>query len=69
MVFDGRARGRRRARLLELPSCEVLEVARSAGAATLLVPMVKDAIRASTLDARRIEVDLRLPRRGEPRRS
>ena len=45
------------ARLLELPSCETLEV-RSPGQATpLLVPMVRDAIREIDVSRRRIEVD------------
>jgi 16S rRNA processing protein RimM len=45
------------ARLIELPSCETLEV-RSPGQATpLLVPMVRDAIREVDVSTRRIEVD------------
>jgi 16S rRNA processing protein RimM len=44
-------------RLLELPSCEVLEVARRDGG-ELLVPMVRDALRAVDVAARRIEVDM-----------
>jgi len=44
-------------RLLELPSCEVLEVARPEGG-ELLVPMVRDALRAVDVRARRIEIDL-----------
>jgi 16S rRNA processing protein RimM len=44
------------ARLLGLPSCEVLEVAR-AGGDPLLVPLVGDAIREVDVSARRIEVD------------
>jgi 16S rRNA processing protein RimM len=43
--------------LLELPSCEVLQVTLSAGG-ELLVPMVKDAIRHVDVAARRIEIDL-----------
>ena len=45
------------ARLLALPSCEVLEVRRADGG-ELLVPMVKDAVRDIDVAARRIEVDL-----------
>jgi len=49
-------------RLLALPSCEVLEVAR-AGEGTpeppLLVPLVADAVRAVDVKQRRIDVDLR----------
>jgi 16S rRNA processing protein RimM len=43
-------------RLIELPSCEALEV-RLTGGGELLVPMVRDAIRAIDLASRRIEVD------------
>jgi 16S rRNA processing protein RimM len=45
------------ARLVELPSCEALEVRRERGE-PLLVPMVKDAIREVSISERRIEVDL-----------
>jgi 16S rRNA processing protein RimM len=45
------------ARLIELPSCEVLEVRRAGGDSPLLVPMVKDAIRRVDVSGRRIEVD------------
>lgn len=44
-------------RLLALPSCEVLEVARSSGG-DLLVPLIRDAVRAVDVDAREIDVDL-----------
>ena len=44
-------------RLLALPSCEVLEVER-AGAPDLLVPLVRDAVRAIDVPAGVIEVDL-----------
>jgi 16S rRNA processing protein RimM len=56
VLCAGRVVGTVRA-LLELPSCEVLEVERSAGG-DLLVPMVKDAVRDVDVAARRIEVDL-----------
>lgn len=46
------------ARLLELPSCEALEVQPAAGGPALLVPMVRDAVRSVDVAARRIEVDL-----------
>jgi 16S rRNA processing protein RimM len=46
-------------RLLALPSCECLEVARAGGGADLLVPLVRDAIRAIDVEARRIDVDAR----------
>lgn len=45
------------ARLIELPSCEALEVRRARGGDPLLVPMVKDAIRLIDVSSRRIEVD------------
>jgi 16S rRNA processing protein RimM len=44
--------------LLELPSCEVLEVER-AGGGDLLVPLVSDAVREVDLDQRTIDIDLR----------
>ena len=44
-------------RLIGLPSCEVLEVAREGAGQPLLVPMVKDAIREIDVAARRIHVD------------
>jgi 16S rRNA processing protein RimM len=46
-------------RLLALPSCEVLEVARGSGEPELLVPLVSDAVREVDLDRREIDVDLR----------
>jgi 16S rRNA processing protein RimM len=45
-------------RLLALPSCEVLEVARAEGGEDLLVPLVSDAVRAVSPDRREIDVDL-----------
>ena len=45
-------------RLIELPSCEALEVAREGSTQPLLVPMVKDAIRSVDVGARRIDVDV-----------
>jgi 16S rRNA processing protein RimM len=44
------------ARLIEMPSCELLEVTREQGA-PLLVPMVRDAIRSVSPEERRIDVD------------
>jgi len=43
--------------MLSLPSCEALEVAREDGG-ELLVPMVRDAVRAVDVRARRIDIDL-----------
>jgi 16S rRNA processing protein RimM len=45
-------------RVLELPSCEVLEVQREAQG-PLLVPLIRDAVRDVDIDAGRIDVDLR----------
>jgi 16S rRNA processing protein RimM len=45
-------------RMIELPSCEALEVKRAHDGETLLVPMVKDAIRSVETSERRIEVNL-----------
>jgi 16S rRNA processing protein RimM len=45
-------------RLIELPSCEALEVVRDQGGEPLLVPMVKDAIRRVDPAQARIEVNL-----------
>jgi 16S rRNA processing protein RimM len=56
-VFDGERAVGTVVALLELPSCEVLEV-RRLGGGDLLVPMVKDAVRGVDVSARRIEVDL-----------
>ena len=44
-------------RMLELPSCEALEVTRADGA-ELIVPLVRDAIRSVDRAARRIDVDM-----------
>jgi 16S rRNA processing protein RimM len=52
LVADGERELGRVARLLALPSCEVLELEDGR-----LVPLVRDAIRAIDADARRIEVD------------
>jgi 16S rRNA processing protein RimM len=45
-------------RMLELPSCEALEVEPAQGGAPVIVPMVKDAIRSIAPSEKRIEVDL-----------
>jgi 16S rRNA processing protein RimM len=55
-VFDGDRRVGEVRRMVPLPSCEALEVARAEG--DLLVPMVRDAIRSVDIGARRIDVDL-----------
>jgi 16S rRNA processing protein RimM len=46
-------------RLLELPSCEVLEVQRVRGGAALLVPLISDAVREVDIERGVIDVDLR----------
>ena len=57
-VFDGeRLLGAVR-RLVELPSCEALEVEPAGGGETLLVPMVRAAIRSIEPQRRRVDVDL-----------
>ena len=58
-------------RVIALPSCEALEVLEARGAESLLVPMVKDAVRRIEAGERRIEVDaafLDLPSRQPPER-
>ena len=45
-------------RLLALPSCEVLEVAREDGAGDLLVPLIRDAVRRVDIERGEIDVDL-----------
>jgi 16S rRNA processing protein RimM len=44
-------------RLLALPSCEVLEIER-AGGGDLLVPLIRDAVRAVDMERREIDIDL-----------
>ena len=58
-VYDGEDELGVVRRLLALPSCECLEVARSGGGADLLVPLVRDAIRSIDVAAARIDIDLR----------
>ncbi len=55
-VFDGERHVGEVRRMVALPSCEALEVARAEG--DLLVPMVRDAVRSVDVTARRIDVDL-----------
>lgn len=56
-VHDGPLRVGMVRRLLAMPSCELLEVAR-AGRADLLVPLISDAVRSVDIEARMIDVDL-----------
>jgi 16S rRNA processing protein RimM len=57
-VLGGNARLGTVSRLMELPSCEVLEVEAADGGEAVLVPMVADAIRRIEPAQRQIEVDL-----------
>jgi 16S rRNA processing protein RimM len=45
-------------KLIELPSCEALEVSPTGGGEVVLVPLVRDAIRRVLPAQKRIEVDL-----------
>ena len=58
-VRDGQAAVGVVSRLLALPSCEVLEVRRPDRSGELLVPLVRDAVRAVDLRRREIDIDLR----------
>jgi 16S rRNA processing protein RimM len=65
-VLEGEDRLGTVVRLIELPSCEALEVRPAEGGQPLLVPMVKDAVRRVAPGEGRIEVSLDflgLPRR------
>ena len=57
-VYDGEREVGTVRRLLALPSCEVLEVAREDGAADLLVPLIHDAVRSVDVERRAIDIDL-----------
>jgi 16S rRNA processing protein RimM len=56
-VFDGGLLLGTVARLIELPSCEAIEVDGRGGGGPLLVPLVRDAIRHVDVAAGRIEVN------------
>jgi 16S rRNA processing protein RimM len=60
LVRDGQTEVGVVARLLGLPSCEVLEVTREGDPPrpNLLVPLIKDAVRAVDVQARVIDIDL-----------
>lgn len=58
VVLDGARHVGLVARLVELPSCEVLEVLPEQGGEPLLVPMVKDAIRRVDVPSRTVEVNM-----------
>jgi 16S rRNA processing protein RimM len=57
-VYDGERTVGTVRRLVELPSCEMLEVDR-AGGGELLVPLVSDAVRQVDLAGQAIDIDLR----------
>jgi 16S rRNA processing protein RimM len=57
-VYDGERRLGEVESLLELPSCEALEVRVAGAREPVLVPLVKDAVRAVDVAGRRIDVDL-----------
>jgi 16S rRNA processing protein RimM len=57
-VLDGERLLGTVSRLIELPSCEALEVMPAQGGEPVLVPMVKDAVRSVRPAEGRIEVDL-----------
>jgi 16S rRNA processing protein RimM len=63
-VVDGSAEVGRVVRLVALPSCEALEVARD-GAADLLVPLVRDAVRSVDVAAGVVDVDMGFLGEGE----
>jgi len=74
-VFDGGRLIGTVQRMIELPSCEALEVRRamtgsqptgSHPPAPLIVPMVKDAVRRIAVAERRIEVDMSFLGEGSP---
>lgn len=58
LVVDGERRVGTVTRMVELPSCEALEVASRPDGESLLVPMVKDAIRHVDVAAGRIDVNM-----------
>jgi 16S rRNA processing protein RimM len=58
LVLDGERRVGTVTRMIELPSCEALEVQPQPPGEPLLVPMVKDAIRRVDAAAGRIDVNM-----------
>ncbi|HSZ06229.1 MAG TPA: ribosome maturation factor RimM [Solirubrobacteraceae bacterium] len=65
-VMDGERLLGTVSRLLELPSCEALEVLPADGGEAVLVPMVADAVREVAPARRRIDVDLEFLGLAEP---
>jgi 16S rRNA processing protein RimM len=64
-VVDGTAAVGEVRRLVALPSCEALEVARADGS-ELLVPLVRDAVRSVDVGAGIVDVDLEFLGESEP---
>jgi 16S rRNA processing protein RimM len=58
LVLDGSREVGTVVRVIELPSCEALAVRARTAADELLIPMVKEAIRAVDVDAARIDVNM-----------
>jgi 16S rRNA processing protein RimM len=58
LIRDGERRVGTVVRLIELPSCEALEVRAQPGDGLLLVPMVRDAIRRIDVNAGVIDVNM-----------
>jgi 16S rRNA processing protein RimM len=56
-LLDGERRIGTVERVIELPSCEALEVAWADARGRVLVPMVKDAVRRVDVERREIEID------------
>lgn len=57
-VFEGELLIGTVERMIELPSCEALEITPASGGTALIVPMVRDAVLEVSPDRRRIVVDL-----------
>ncbi len=58
LIIDGERRIGTVTRMIELPSCEALEVQQQPAGESLLVPMVKDAIRHVDITAGVIDVNM-----------
>ncbi len=67
VVVDGERLLGTVSRLIELPSCEALEVRPADGGEPVLVPLVADAVREVLPEQKRIEVDLDFLDLGEKR--
>ncbi|HEU4976855.1 MAG TPA: ribosome maturation factor RimM [Baekduia sp.] len=58
LVVDGEREVGVVQRLLPYPSCDLLDVRRAGSGASLLVPLISDAVRQVDVEAGRIDVDL-----------